>query len=133
MRSIEFRDKPLLQADAFHGVVGRKGAGKSTWMAGTASRVTRGELGEKTGVVWIGSEDSAEIDIKPRVVAAKGDPSRVLVVERGWIQLPGDVPEIEHAMEDSARSGCCSSTRSGITSAARTRTRRQTSETPSAG
>ena len=100
MRSIVFRDKPLLQADAFHGIVGRKGAGKGTVLAEIASRVTRGELGEKTGVVWIGSEDSAEVDIKPRIVATEGDPSRVLVVERGWIQLPGDIPEIEHAMED---------------------------------
>ena len=75
MRSIVFLDKPLLQADAFTLVVGRKGVGKGTWLIETASRITRGELGEKRNVVWIGSEDSAAIDIKPRVIAAEATPS----------------------------------------------------------
>jgi putative DNA primase/helicase len=100
MRSIVFADKPLLQADAFHLVAGRKGMGKGTLLACWAACVTRGELGGKRNVVWIGSEDSAAIDIKPRLVAARGDPARVLIVKSGWIQLPRDIDEISRAMTD---------------------------------
>ncbi len=100
MRLVRFRDKPLLQADAYHQLVGRKGVGKGTVLASFAARVTSGELGEKSGVVWIASEDSAAIDIKPRLLAAGGDPERVLVVESGWIQLPRDVPEIERGFSE---------------------------------
>ncbi len=105
MRSIVFLDKPLLQADAFHLVVGRKGQGKGTNLSDTAARVTRGELGSKRNVVWIGSEDSAAIDIKPRIVAAGGDPKRVLIVTSGWIQLPRDIVEISRAMTEFADVG----------------------------
>lgn len=105
MRSIVFVDKPLLQADAFHLVAGRKGMGKGTLLAEIAARVTRGELGEKRNVVWIGSEDSNSIDVKPRIVAAGGDPVRVLVVKKGWIQLPRDVDEIRWAMEEMCEVG----------------------------
>jgi hypothetical protein len=69
MRSIVFLDKPLWQAAAFHLVVGRKGHGKGTTLAELTARATRGELGPKRNVLWIGSEDSAAIDIHPRVVA----------------------------------------------------------------
>lgn len=100
VRSIVFVDKPLLQADAFHLVAGRKGQGKGTLLAEIASRVTRGELGAKRNVVWIGSEDSAAIDIKPRIVAAGGDPARVLIPKDGWIQLPRDYDAIRRAMSD---------------------------------
>src|SRR5205085_5125304 len=98
MRSIVFVDKPLLQADAFHLLAGRKGMGKGTLLAEITARVNRGELGDKRNVVWIGSEDSASIDIGPRIVAAGGDRARVLVVERGWIQLPRDIDEINRAI-----------------------------------
>jgi hypothetical protein len=100
MRSIVFVDKPLLQADAFHLVAGRKGQGKGTLLAEWAARVTRGELGSKRNLVWIGSEDSAAIDIRPRIVAAGGVDARVLVVEEGWVQLPRDLEEIRRAMAE---------------------------------
>lgn len=100
MRSIVFLDKPLLQADAFHLVAGRKGQGKGTNLADTAARVTRGELGSKRNVVWIGSEDSSAIDIRPRIEAAGGNPNNVLVVKAGWIQLPRDIDEIRRAMTE---------------------------------
>lgn len=93
MRSIVFLDKPLWQGSAFHLTVGRKGVGKGTMLADLASRVTRGELGDKRNVVWIGSEDSAAIDIKPRVVAAGGDPERVIMIT-DWIQLPRDIDKL---------------------------------------
>jgi hypothetical protein len=98
MRPVRFVDKPLLQADAFHAVVGRKGAGKGTVIANIAARVTRGKLGERRGVVWISSEDSPAIDIRPRVEAAGGDPDRILVVKHGWIQLPRDIDLITSAV-----------------------------------
>ena len=101
MRSIVFLDKPLLQADAFHLVTGRKGQGKGTLHAAIAARINRGELGGKRNVVWIGSEDSAAIDIKPRIVAAGGDPARVLIPKDGpWIQLPRDYALIRKAMSE---------------------------------
>lgn len=90
MRSIVFLDKPLWQASAFHLVAGRKGVGKGTMLANLAARVTRAELGAKRTVVWIASEDSAAIDIKPRLLAAEGDPDQVIVL-KDWIQLPRDI------------------------------------------
>ena len=90
MRSIVFLDSPFWQADAFHLVAGRKGVGKGTQQADLASRVTQGELGQKRNVVWIASEDSAAIDIKPRLIAAGGDPERVIIVKT-WVQLPRDI------------------------------------------
>ena len=90
MRSIVFLDRPLWQASAFHLVVGRKGVGKGTMLADLASRLTRGELGAKRNVVWVGSEDSAAIDIRPRLEAADGDPERVIVLT-DWLQLPRDI------------------------------------------
>ena len=100
MRSIVFVDKPLLQADAFHIICGRKGTGKGTLLASIAARVTRGELGIKRNVVWIGSEDSAGIDIRPRIEAAAGDPARILIPKSGWVQLPRDLGEIAAAMTE---------------------------------
>ena len=105
MRSIVFLDRPHFQAAAFHLLAGRKGMGKGTLLAMVAAKVTRGELGERPNVVWIGSEDSASIDIKPRLVAAGGDPERVLVVKDGWIQLPHDVDRISAAMEEMGEVG----------------------------
>jgi hypothetical protein len=90
MRSIRFLDRPLWQADAFHLVVGRKAVGKGTVLADLASRCTRGELGSKPSVVWVASEDSAAIDIGPRVAAAGGDASCIAIVKT-WVQLPRDI------------------------------------------
>jgi hypothetical protein len=100
MRSIVFLDKPLLQKSAFHLVAGRKGQGKGTVLANIAARVNRGELGPKRNVVWIGSEDSNSIDVRPRIEAAGGDPERILVVKQGWIQLPRDIDAINQAMTE---------------------------------
>ena len=100
MRSIRFVDKPLWQADAFHLLAGRKGQGKGTLLSLLTGQVNRGELGDKRNVVWIGSEDSAAIDIGPRIEAAGGDRSRVLVVASGHVQLPRDVEAIKQAIYD---------------------------------
>ena len=103
-RSIVFLDKPLWQADAFHLLVGRKGVGKGTLLADLAARVTRGELGAKRNVVWIGSEDSSAIDIKPRVRAAVGDAERVWTV-KSWPQFPRDLDVLTRSVEQTGDVG----------------------------
>ena len=97
MRSIVFLDAPLWQASAFHLVAGRKGVGKGTMLADLAARATRGELGERRNVVWIGSEDSASIDIRPRIAAAGGDDQRIAIVT-DWIQLPRDIEALSNTV-----------------------------------
>lgn len=97
MRSIVFVDRPLWQASAFHLLVGRKGVGKGTMLADLAARFTRGELGPRRTVFWIGSEDSTAVDIKPRLLAAEGDSGRVIVV-REWIQFPRDIGKLGNTL-----------------------------------
>jgi AAA domain len=59
MRPIEYIEKPFFQKNAFHLLVGKKNAGKGTFLSNVAARVTRGELGQKRNVIWIvGGEDS---------------------------------------------------------------------------
>lgn len=96
-RPIVFLDKPVWQASAFHLLVGRKNSGKGTLLAGEVARVTRGELGERRGVMWIASgEDSYAIDVRPRIEAAGGDVDRVTVLHRGRLILPNHADEILH-------------------------------------
>lgn len=96
MSTVRFIDKPFLQAGTFHLLAGIKNAGKGTWLAHTASRVTRGELGEKTNVIWIAlGEDDYGMDVKPRILAAGGDPNRVWVVSDGDFELPLHGQELE--------------------------------------
>src|SRR4051794_3187745 len=100
MRSIEWIDKPLLQRAAFHLLTGKKGAGKGTYLAQLCALVTNGEMfGAPRNVLVISSEDSAAIDIKPRLVAAGGDPARVHVV-RGAFELPRDIEALRHTAEE---------------------------------
>ena len=93
IRSIRFLDRPFWQAAAFHLLTGRKGVGKGTTLADLAARITLGELGDKRTVLWIGSEDSASVDVKPRVLVAGGDPSRVVVITE-WPQFPRDIARL---------------------------------------
>lgn len=95
MRPIVFADKPLLQAAAFHVLAGRKGVGKGTWLASGAARTTLGELGDKRRVIWIAlGEDSYEIDVLPRIIAAGGDTTLVKYLERGRLLLPDSTPAL---------------------------------------
>jgi hypothetical protein len=89
MRSIEWLEKPLWQRSAFQLLSGPKGAGKGTYLASLAARVSRSGL----NVVFISTEDSAEIDLKPRLVAAGYDESRCSVI-RMHVKLPDDVDEL---------------------------------------
>jgi AAA domain len=94
MRSIEWLDKPLLQGSAFHLAAGPKGVGKGTWLARKIADTTKGRLGPKRNVLIVSSEDSASIDLKPRLVAARADHTRWhLVVEE--LVLPRDLYRIE--------------------------------------
>ncbi len=89
-QSIRFADKPLWQWGTFHILLARKGKGKGTSSASLAARFTRGEFGPKRTVVWIGTEDSPSIDIRPRVEAADGLPEHVVYVTR-HLTLPEDI------------------------------------------
>ncbi|HEX5368207.1 MAG TPA: AAA family ATPase [Dehalococcoidia bacterium] len=66
MRSIEWLEKPLWQRSAFQLLAGPKGSGKGTYLAALASRISH--TGQN--VIFVSSEDSAEIDLVPRLVAA---------------------------------------------------------------
>jgi len=94
MRSIEFLERPLWQVAAFQLLVGVKGAGKGTYLAGLAARVTR--AGQN--VVFVATEDSTEIDLKPRLVAAGAVIERCYVV-RQHVCLPNDVDDLRALAE----------------------------------
>jgi len=102
MMPIVFVDKPLFQANAFHLLVGKKNAGKGTFLSSVAARFTRGELGEKRNVLWIAAgEDSLGLDVHPRIVAAGGDAARVFCPEASYTpRLPADIPLIRQWIED---------------------------------
>ena len=90
MREVEYVEKPLLQRDAFILLSGRPGIGKGALCAHWAARCSNGEMyGQPRNVIVIASEDSDEIDLKPRIVVAKGDPARVYSVKGGF-RLPED-------------------------------------------
>jgi hypothetical protein len=89
MRSIEWLERPLWQTSAFQLLAGAKGAGKGTYLAGIAARLSR----SGGRALFVSTEDSAEIDLKPRLVAAGAALENVFLV-RGHVKLPGDVFEV---------------------------------------
>jgi AAA domain len=89
MRSIEWLEKPLWQRSAFQLLAGAKGTGKGTYLAGLAARMSR--AGEN--VLFVSTEDSTEIDLKPRLVAAGADIDRCYVIQQ-HVQLPDDVENL---------------------------------------
>lgn len=97
MRSVEFLWKPFLQRSAFHLLVGRKGAGKGSLLAWIAAQVTTGQIEgdeDPRTVLWISTEDSFEVDVKPRFIAQGGDPRLFLTASRR-VRLPDDLDKIE--------------------------------------
>lgn len=90
MRSIEWVEKPLVQGSAFILLAGRKGCGKGTYVAKVAAKMTRGFYGEPRNVVFVSSEDSAAIDLVPRLKAAGADLDRVHIIKT-HVVLPGDL------------------------------------------
>ena len=87
-------------------VAGVGGLGKSTWLAGIAAQVSRGEVGEEPGdVILVSFEDTAAEVLRPRVEAAGGDLSRVheVVVDRLDIDpvcLPRDLMDIDVLVQE---------------------------------
>ena len=94
MRSIEWFEKPLWQRSAFQLFAAPKGAGKGTYLAGLAARVSNAG----GNVLFVSSEDSAEIDIKPRLHAAGADMSRCYIIRR-HVKLPDDVDALREIAE----------------------------------
>jgi hypothetical protein len=90
MRPIEWLAKPFLQRSAFELLAGPKGVGKGTWLARVTADMTQGVFGRPQNVLLVSSEDSAAIDIRPRLRAAGGDDSRVFLV-RSEFALPHDL------------------------------------------
>jgi hypothetical protein len=94
MRSVEWLEKPLWQARTFTLLAGAKGMGKGTYLARLAAKVSRGDFhGRGMNVVFISSEDSAEIDIKPRLVAADADLDRCVLITDTF-RLPDDLDRL---------------------------------------
>ena len=92
-RPIEWIDKPFLQGSAFHLVAGPKGVGKGTWLARVTASVTRGTYGPAVDVLLISTEDSASIDIHPRLKAAGGDAAHVHLITSAFA-LPDDLDRL---------------------------------------
>lgn len=80
----------MWQRSAFQLLAGPKGAGKGTYLAGLAARISSAGA----NVIFVSTEDSAEIDLKPRLVAAGADISRCSVLLRQHLKLPDDVDEL---------------------------------------
>ena len=83
------RLRPLWQASAFEILSGPKGAGKGTYLAGLASRISN----SGSNVLFVSSEDSADIDTLPRLVAAGADIGRCFIIGQ-HVKLPDDVDEL---------------------------------------
>jgi predicted transcriptional regulator len=100
IRAVHWLDKPFLQRAAFHLLAGRKGTAKGTYSCGLAARVTNGELyGTPKRVLVVTSEDSVELDFKPRFIAAGGDPDLVTIVNSAF-RLPRDVEWLEQTARE---------------------------------
>ena len=93
-RSIKWFERPLWQTSAFTLFAASKGAGKGTYLAGLAARVSQ------TGnVLFVATEDSAEIDLVPRLIAAGAKLDNCHIVTN-HIKLPDDVDALRrHAIE----------------------------------
>jgi hypothetical protein len=94
-RSIEWLDRPFLQHSAFHLLAGPKGVGKGTWLSRVMANVTTGVYGPSCNVLLVSTEDSASIDIRPRLMAAGGDAARVHIVTSEFV-LPRDLEPLRN-------------------------------------
>lgn len=92
-RSIEWVDRPFLQRSAFHLAAGPKGVGKGTWLARIMAKTTTGVYGPAVNVLLVSTEDSAGIDIRPRLTAAEGDLAHVHLITCAF-SLPDDLDRL---------------------------------------
>jgi hypothetical protein len=105
-RRIEWWEPNLIVKSAINLLAAREGLGKSTVAASWAAR----ETCDGGTVVWIGTEESREYAVVPRLIAAGADLDRVLFVdvdlttETGVItttlQFPLDLPAIKKTITD---------------------------------
>lgn len=94
-KPVRFVERPLWQEAAFELLVGEKGCGKGTYLAGLAARMSRGELGERCKVIWIAAgEDSLAMDVWPRIKAAGGVLENIIVPHAIELTLPQSVEDI---------------------------------------
>jgi hypothetical protein len=104
-RQVEFLWEPFLQRSAFHLLVGRKGAGKGSTLAWLAAQMTTGFLQDDNtllpprAVLWISTEDSFEVDVKPRFVVQGGVEKMLLCVQQ-QVLLPRDMGAVETAVAE---------------------------------
>lgn len=103
-RAIEWIDKPFLQGSAFHLVAGPKGVGKGTWLARIMASVTKGTYGAALDVLLISTEDSASIDIHPRLKAAGGDAAHVHLITSAFT-LPDDLDRLRELALETGKVG----------------------------
>lgn len=104
-RSVRWHIKPFVQVGAFHLLAGEGGIGKGTWLAGLSAAFTRGgteSLSEPRNVLIVASEDSAEMDLRPRVIAAGGDVNRVFVLNKHLL-LPRDIDYLEEKINQTRK------------------------------
>ncbi len=100
MKAVRFLWKPFLQRSAFHLLVGMKGAGKGTVLTHLAAQMTQGMLDDRArAVLWISTEDSFEIDVKPRFVVQGGNEGMLLAVRQS-VKLPDDMPALRAVCEE---------------------------------
>jgi archaellum biogenesis ATPase FlaH len=103
-RQVHFLVPGLIPDRTLTLVAGVGGLGKSTWLAGIASRVSRGDLEKEGNVVIVSYEDTAEEMLRPRVEAAGGDLSRVFHIvvpeHQGPVVLPGDLAELRACVRE---------------------------------
>jgi hypothetical protein len=107
-RRIEWWEEDLIVANAPNLVAAREGKGKSTVAASWAARDTR----NGGTVLWIGTEESREYAVVPRLIAAGADMDRVLFVDvevtaatgsfTTALQFPLDLPAIKQTITDRA-------------------------------
>ena len=93
-------------------LAGREGLGKSTIACDIAARATRGELDNKEpmNVIYLQTEDSRSMTVRPRLEAAGADLDRVHFVEvtitdaegaiEGSLDLPNDFDALEAAIAE---------------------------------
>jgi len=102
-RNVDWHWRPFVQASAFHLLAGEGGAGKGSWLALMTAAMTLGKsefLDGPRNVIIVASEDSAAVDLVPRITAAGGDLSRVIMLtRRGGILLPRDIVYLEEKIK----------------------------------
>lgn len=106
-RSVRFLVPGLVPLRAITLLAGVGGLGKTTWATGIAARETRGDYDDGTphNVLFVSYEDTAEEIWRPRLLAAEGDPERMLEMyvelqDGGSVVLPEHLEQLESAIRE---------------------------------